>query len=68
MNMPHEGGEVFQMQIIWALELRLSKQRTNKHHANYVNSKVDRQICGLTHQGPHCLNEQQREEDFGRRR
>jgi hypothetical protein len=35
------------MQTIWASQLRLSKQRANKHHTNNNDSKVDRQIRGL---------------------
>jgi hypothetical protein len=57
MNAPHEGGQVFQMQAIWTLEPRLPKQRANKHHTDNDDSEVDRQIRGLTHQGPHCLDE-----------
>jgi hypothetical protein len=41
MNTPHEGGEVFQVQAIQALEPRLPKQGT-KQHAYNINSEIDR--------------------------
>jgi hypothetical protein len=56
MNMPHKGGQVFQVQIIWAPKPRLPKQGA-KHHDDHNYSKMDRQIHGLTHQDPYCLNE-----------
>jgi hypothetical protein len=56
MNMPHEGGQVFQVQIIWAPKLRLPKQGA-KHHDNNNHSEMDRQIRSLAHQDPYCLDE-----------
>jgi hypothetical protein len=51
MNTPHERGQVFQVQIIWAPKLRLPKQGA-KHYDdhNTHHSEVDRQVRGLTHQ------------------
>jgi hypothetical protein len=43
MNAPHEGGQVFQVQIIWAPKPRLPKQGA-KHHDDYNthHAEVDR--------------------------
>jgi hypothetical protein len=69
MNTPHERGQVFQVQIIWAPKLRLPKQGA-KHHNNHDthHAEMDGQIRGLTHQGPHCIHERRREESIRRRR
>jgi hypothetical protein len=66
MNAPHERGQVFQVQIIWAPKQRLPKQGAK--HYDHHHSKMDRQVRGLTHQGPHCIHERRREEGIGRRR
>jgi hypothetical protein len=55
------------VQIIWAPKLRLPEQGA-KHHNDHEHSKMDRQIRGLTHPDPYCLDEWRREEGFGRRR
>jgi hypothetical protein len=67
MNTPYEGGQVFQVQIIWAPKPRLPKQGA-KHHTDNDNSEMDRQIRSLTHQDSYCLDEWRRKEGFGRRR
>jgi hypothetical protein len=56
MNAPHEGGQVFQVQTIWTPKPRLPKQGA-KHHDDHNYSEMDRQICGLAHQVPYCLDE-----------
>jgi hypothetical protein len=58
MNAPHEGGEVFQVQTIWAPKPRLPKQGA-KHYDNHNTncSEMDRQVRGLTYQDPYCLDE-----------
>jgi hypothetical protein len=58
---------VFQVKIIWAPKPRLPKQG-EKQHDNTNHSEMDGQICGLAHQGPHCIHERRREEGIRRRR
>jgi hypothetical protein len=44
--MPHEGGQVFQVQIVWTPKPRLPKQGA-KHHNNHNHSEMDRQSAAL---------------------
>jgi Retrotransposon gag protein len=49
-------GKCFRCKLFGHLSRRLPKQGA-KHHDDHSHSKMDRQIRGLTHQDPYCLDE-----------